>query len=166
MRRIFDFNNVFCFLITLFIIHTHNSYYSNRTEISFWWNIHRREIVNPLAPGKFEWNFRYLIFQIISVTDGWGISCELALRWISLDLTDDKATLVQVIAWCRQATSHYLGQCSPRSLSPYGVTRPQWVQMITSSASSYEDFAKWWHLRFSEWMIHLHRGSYIHLIIV
>ena len=82
-----------------------------------------------LAPGKFEWNLRYLILQIISVIDDWGISCELALRWMSLDLADDKSTLVQVMAWCRQATSHYLSQCWPRSLSPLGVTRPQWVNM-------------------------------------
>ena len=46
---------------------------------------------------------------------------------MSLDLTDDKSTLVQVMAWCRQATSHYLSQCWPRSMSQYGVTRPQWV---------------------------------------
>ena len=26
------------------------------------------------------------------------------------DLTGDKSTLVQVMAWCRQATCHYLGQ--------------------------------------------------------
>ena len=26
---------------------------------------------------------------------------------------DDKSTLVQVMAWCRQATSHYLNQCWP-----------------------------------------------------
>ena len=26
--------------------------------------------VNSLAPGKFEWNFRSLIFQTISVIDG------------------------------------------------------------------------------------------------
>ena len=83
--------------------------------------------LNSLAPGKFEWNFRYLIFQILSVIDGWVVSCELALRWMSLDLTDDKSTLVQVMAWCRQATSHYLTQCWPRSLPPYGVTRPQWA---------------------------------------
>ena len=83
---------------------------------------------NSLAPGKFEWNFRYLISQIISLIDGWVISSELALRWMSLDLTDDKSTLVQVMAWCRQATSHYLSQYWPRSLSPYGVTRPQWVK--------------------------------------
>ena len=44
------------------------------------------------------------------------------------DLAEDKSTLVQVMAWCRQATSHYMSQCWPRSLSPYGVTRPQWVK--------------------------------------
>ena len=41
---------------------------------------------------------------------------------MSRDLTDDKSTLVQVMAWCLQATSHYLNQCWPRSMSPYGVT--------------------------------------------
>ena len=69
---------------------------------------HPNQILNSLAPGKFELNFRYLILQIISVIDGWRISCELALRWMSLDLTDDKSKLVQVMAWCHQATSHYL----------------------------------------------------------
>ena len=38
-----------------------------------------------------------------------------------------KSTLVQVMVWCRQATNHYLSQCWPRFLSPYDVTRPQWV---------------------------------------
>ena len=62
--------------------------------------------------------------------DGSGIPCELALRWMSLDLTDDKSTLVQVMAWCRQATSHYLSRCWLRPVSPYGVTRPQWVKNL------------------------------------
>ena len=35
---------------------------------------------------------------------GWGISYEIALRWMPLDLTDDKSTLL-----------HYLSQCWPRS---------------------------------------------------
>ena len=26
-----------------------------------------------------------------------------------------------------QATSHYLGQCWPRPMSPYGITRSQWI---------------------------------------
>ena len=29
---------------------------------------------------------------------------------------------------CHQATNHYWIQCWPRSLLPYGVTRPQWVK--------------------------------------
>ena len=66
--------------------------------------------------------------MLILVTDGWDIS--IALRWTSLDLNDDKSTLVQVMAWCHQATSHYLNLCWPRSLPPYGVTRPQWVNSL------------------------------------
>ena len=30
------------------------------------------------------------------------VSNEIALRWMSLDLTDDKSTLAQVMAWCQQ----------------------------------------------------------------
>ena len=40
---------------------------------------------------------------------------------------DDKSTLLQVMAWCLQATSHYQTQCWPWSMSPYGITRLQWV---------------------------------------
>ena len=36
--------------------------------------------------------------MLILMTDGWGISCEIALRWIAFDLTDD-LTLVKVMAW-------------------------------------------------------------------
>ena len=85
-------------------------------------------ILNSLAPGSFQWNLRKIIFKLILVTDGYEISSEIALRWRSLDFSDDKSTLVQVMAWCRQATSHYLNQSWPRSLTPYGITRPQWVK--------------------------------------
>ena len=83
--------------------------------------------VNSLAPGRFQFNFRQVIFKLILVNGGWGIPYEIALRWMPLDLTDDKSALVQVMAWCRQTTCHYLSQCWPRSMSPNGVTRPQWV---------------------------------------
>ena len=105
-----------------------------------------------LAPGKFELNFRYgsgqetvavLLpgsnFKRILVIDGWGIFCEIALIWMSLDFTDDQSTLVQVMARCRQATSHYLSQRWPRSLSPYGLTRPQWVKKQYYGFYSKED---------------------------
>ena len=74
---------------------------------------------------KFEWNFIYVILNQILVIDGWGISREIALIWMSLDFTDDQPTLAEVMAWCHQETSHYQSQCWPRSLSPCGVTRPQ-----------------------------------------
>ena len=91
------------------------------------------ECFNSLVPGKFERNFKYVIFKRILVTDCWSISCEISLILMSLDCTDDQSTLVQVMAWCRQATSHYLRQCWPRSLLPYVVTRPQWVISLCSS---------------------------------
>ena len=50
------------------------------------------------------------------------------LRLMPQDLTDDKSTLVQVMAWCRQATNHYLNRCWPRSMSSDGINiRPQKV---------------------------------------
>ena len=87
----------------------------------------RLQLINSLAPGKFEWKFRHVIFNEILVIDSWGIFCEIALIRMSLDFTEDQFTLVQVMAWCRQATSHYLSQCWLSSLLPCGVTRPQWV---------------------------------------
>ena len=67
--------------------------------------------VKSLDPWSFEYNFWSVISKLILVIDGWGMSGEIALRWMSLDLTDDKSILVKGMPWCRQATSHYLSQC-------------------------------------------------------
>ena len=63
---------------------------------------------------------------------------------MSVDFTDDQSTLIQVMT-CRQATINYLRQCWPRTMSPYGVTRPQWVnmEMITSYYWGHGDFMTW-----------------------
>ena len=82
--------------------------------------------LKSLVPSRFKWNFRWVILKLILVIDCWGISCEIVLKCMPVD---DKAALVQAMAWCRQATSHYLSQCWPRSMSPYGVTRPRWVNV-------------------------------------
>ena len=79
---------------------------------------------NSLAPRRFERNLRKVIFKLILMIGSWGIICKIAPRWMPMVLTYDKSTLVQIMAWCRQATSHYLSQCWPRSMSPYGVIRP------------------------------------------
>ena len=68
-------------------------------------------------------------FKLILWTDIWSISYEIAVRWVPQDLTDDESTLAQVMTWCHQATSHYLNQCWPRSMSPYATTRPQWANI-------------------------------------
>ena len=90
-----------------------------------------RWYVDSLACRRFQRKFRKVIFQLILVIDGGSISCKIVLKWMLMDLTGVKSTLVQVMAWCRQATSHCLNQCWPRSLSPYGIIRPQWVKQLT-----------------------------------
>ena len=77
----------------------------------------------------------YIIFKLISGTDGWDISCKIALRWMPLDLTDDKSTLVQVMTWCRQATSHYLSRCWPRFMSPQWVNHTPEVTLDLSCSN-------------------------------
>ena len=86
--------------------------------------------VNSLAPWKFALNFRHVIFKQILVIDGWGISCEMALIWMSLDLTDDQSRLVgSGNGLVPSGMNQYLSQCWPRSMSPNGVTGPQWVNI-------------------------------------
>ena len=53
---------------------------------------------------------------------------KIIVRWLPKNSIDDESTLVLVMAWCRQATSHYLSQCWLRSMSPYGIIRPQWIK--------------------------------------
>ena len=48
------------------------------------------------------------------------------------NVIDEKSTLVQVMAWCLKAPSHYLGQCWPQFMWPYlyDITKPQWVNTL------------------------------------
>ena len=109
-----------------YILHWYPSPDTSSLSFQIWM---RYIFINSLVPGRFEWNFRYIISKVISVIGCWGISCEIAIRWLPLDLTDDdESTLVQVMARCRKATSHYPSQCWPRSMSPYVVIRRRWVK--------------------------------------
>ena len=62
-----------------------------------------------------------------------------------LKLTDDESTLVQVMAWCLPATSHYQNQCWNRYMLLYDITRPQWVNTLRlrQNDSHFADFFKW-----------------------
>ena len=84
-------------------------------------------ILNLLAPGRFGCDLKNLIFNLVLLIGILRSLYDNALRSMLQNITG-KSTLVQVMAWCRQATSHYLSQCWPRSMLPYGVIRPQWVK--------------------------------------
>ena len=85
---------------------------------------------NSLAPGISLSDFIYVIFNLALLIGIFNSSYDNVRRWMPQDLTNDKSKLVQVMAWYRQATSHNLNQCWPRSPTPCGVTRPQWVNSI------------------------------------
>ena len=73
-------------------------------------------------------NFKSVISECMLRIKLMSTSCK-NIWWMPQETFDNKSKLVQVMAWCHQATSHYLNQCWPRSMSPSGVTRPQWVNM-------------------------------------
>ena len=56
-------------------------------------------------------DFKCVIFKSIVVIILKSISSVTAFKWMVQDPTDDKSILVQVKAWCRQATTHNLNQC-------------------------------------------------------
>ena len=68
--------------------------------------------------------------MLILVIDDWCISNEIAIRWIELDLIDDKSTLVP--EWLGAVRQHAITWAKywPRSMLPYGVIRPQSVHVL------------------------------------
>ena len=71
------------------------------------------------APTPTHWptwetwcyHFKRVISQHKLRIEVMSTSCKIALVWMSENTSDDKLTLVQVMACCRQAASHYLNQC-------------------------------------------------------
>ena len=92
--------------------------------------------LNSLAPGRCDFAFKLIIFKLISRIDVLSISCEIALRWMSGNLSDDELTLVEVMGCCRQTASHYLNQCWRSFMWPYGIARPQWFKDYSNSNSN------------------------------
>ena len=69
------------------------------TKIEWWWDekpvtwltgfvvSDPAAVINSLTPGRFKVNFRWVICKLILVVNGWGISCETSLTWVSVDHT-------------------------------------------------------------------------------
>ena len=80
-------------------------------------------ILNSLAPGKCGSNFKCQVLEQILWIKFMNTSYEIALRQMLQNLTNERSTLAQVMAWCHEATSHCMSQCWPRSMSPYSITK-------------------------------------------
>ena len=74
--------------------------------------------INSLFPGISGCDFENAIFNLVLLTGILRSTYDNTFRWLPQDFSDDKLTLVQVMAWCHQAPSHYLSQCWPRFMSP------------------------------------------------
>ena len=91
----------------------------------FAWDIYKHWLV-LIGPWEMWYsNFTIEVFKCILRIDIFSTSCTISLTWVPQKHTDNKSTLVQVMAWCRQAPSHYLSLCWPRYMPQYGITRPQ-----------------------------------------
>ena len=62
--------------------------------------------------------------------------CHTELHWWQV-----KLTLVQVMAWCHQAISHYFGQCWPRSCNDFRTTF--YISFIFWWSHCHDFFMKW-----------------------
>ena len=90
--------------------------------------------IDSLAPGKMEWNFRYVIFKRILVIDGWGISCEIALKPRSHIARNRSGTSLRskfrVVAGRLQGGCNEVGDWSPTSCRDDLVARRFWLLQV------------------------------------
>ena len=73
------------------------------------------------------------MFKFMNIP-GVNTSCEIALRWMAQNTFDGKLTLV------------YLSQAWPRTMLPYGITRPQQVIVLHNLLSAYDTLILKWFL--------------------
>ena len=60
----------------------------------------------------------------------WAFPVKLLSKSMPQNPANISSTLVKIMVWYRQATSHCRSQCWPRSMSPYGATRPQCIKSL------------------------------------
>ena len=116
----------------------HQDYLRKQEELKRMEESHQQEMQRRLDMryGRNKWNtgltqwcelnFSVQFCKIIH----WHIlHCPVrSFRWMLLALVDFKSTLLAwVVVWSSQATSHYLSECWPSSVAPYGITMGQWV---------------------------------------
>ena len=97
-------------------IYTHFSIRSHRIYMHFL--LYSIEYTHTFFLYPIKYTCTFLSYPI-------GYTHTVLMLLFCYTLASTKLTLVQVMAWFCQATSHYLNQCCPRLLMPYGITRQQ-----------------------------------------
>ena len=92
------------------------------------------ELFNSLTPGRWSSHFENVIFDLmfqIDIMSSWEIVLMPQNYWL--------VNSGSGMAWCRQATSHYLSQCLHSYISPYGVTSPQRVKWHLNTSTPWRN---------------------------
>ena len=100
--------HMICFICFFFFFSNPLLLQFGPVEIQVPYTLDPNLVINSLAPGRSEYDSTNVIFNLDLLIGIFRFPYGNAVRWMPQDLTDDKSTLVQVMAWCRQATSHYL----------------------------------------------------------
>ena len=80
---------------------------------------------NELRLVQNSWHLADDSLKCMSLTKRFEISVKISLKWVLKGLINNKWTSVQVIAFYYQAWPIW-----QRSMMPYGITRPQWVNTL------------------------------------
>ena len=119
--------------------------------------------LNSLVPGKCGCNLKLVIFKLMLMINIMSINSKIiiVLRGMPQNLTDDWSTLVQEIALCHQAASHYLNQCWCRYMSPVhnelnsNLTKSRLfitaVSIVKSFCHALQNFKMIWQLSNNLW---------------
>ena len=90
---------------------------------------------NSSPAGQFGGKMANDIFNYISFNENVWISIKMSLKFIPKGQVDNKSVLFQVMAWCHHATSHYLNQCWPSSLTHICDSPGRWVKVRAQDRS-------------------------------
>ena len=86
-----------------------------------------------IPAGLVQWMTAYFWFSHklhwLYISDKWMVHSDKCIQF------EISKPVIQVMAWCRQASSHYLKQCWPCFMMSFGITRPQWINGFVQDSS-------------------------------
>ena len=102
---------------------------TNHDKAELYASMIQMTINNSLGLARCSSNFNSVIHEHLLRIIFMSTTCEIALRQMALNTSDDKSTPVPVLARC-QVPNHYLSPYWPRYLSPHGVTRSKSINNV------------------------------------